>query len=160
VDIFGTLQRFVANFCTVKRWSVLLQLRRKSHWVFSSFGSIFLGYFSKAVGIRLCAVLIRFVQFVILTAQNRQLDQLFHHLHSKFSNFCDIRRATGSGGHGSGVSELIPGGFRVFFGPGSGPGVKIFFEKPDSDPDSLFNSGRSRSLRGHFLRKTIGTYRL
>ena len=37
---------------------------------------------------------------------------------------------------------------RFSFVPGSGPGVKIW-EKPDPDPESLFNFGSSRSLCGH-----------
>jgi len=51
------------------------------------------------------------------------------------------------GGHGSGVPESAPAGFCAFL---SDPESKIC-EKTDSDPESLFNFGSSRSLCGHFL---------
>jgi len=50
--------------------------------------------------------------------------------------------------------ESAPAGFCVFI---SNPESK-FCEKPD--PESLFNLGRSMSLRCHFLSKNMGKFRL
>jgi len=51
---------------------------------------------------------------------------------------------TPAGGHGSGVPESTPEGFCIFLSdPDPDPESKIW-EKPK--PESLFNSGSSRSL--------------
>jgi len=34
--------------------------------------------------------------------------------------------------------------------------LSLKFEKPDPDPESLFNFGSGKSPRGHFLSKNIG----
>jgi len=60
------------------------------------------------------------------------------------------------GGTGSGVPESNPAGFCVFL---SDPESNIW-EKPDPDPESLFNFGSSRSLCGYFLSKNVGKFRL
>ena len=58
------------------------------------------------------------------------------------------------GGTGSGLPESTPAGFCVFL---SDPESKIR-EKPDADPESLFNFGSSRSLCGHVLNKNMWNY--
>jgi len=55
------------------------------------------------------------------------------------------------GGTGSGVPETTTARFCIFHSdPDPDPQSKIC-EKPDSEPESLFNFGSSRSLCGHFL---------
>jgi len=50
------------------------------------------------------------------------------------------------GGHRSGMPEATLAGFC------------IFLSDLDTDPDSLFNCRSSRSLRGHFISKSIDTF--
>jgi len=63
-----------------------------------------------------------------------------------------------TGGHGSGMPELTLAGICVFLLDPE-PESK-FCEKLDADPESLFNFGSNRSLCGHFLRKSVGKFRL
>jgi len=62
------------------------------------------------------------------------------------------------GSHGSGVPESTPAGYCVFLADPD-PKLKIC-EKPDPDPESLFNFGGSRSLCGHFLSENMGKFLL
>ena len=61
------------------------------------------------------------------------------------------------GGTESGFLESTPEGFCVFLSDPE-PESKIW-EKPDPNPDSLFNFGSSKSLSGHFLGKNMGKSR-
>jgi len=62
------------------------------------------------------------------------------------------------GGHGSGVPESTLAGFCVFLSDTDPNPESKICEK--TDPESLFNSGSSRSLCGHFLSKNMGKFRL
>jgi len=68
----------------------------------------------------------------------------------------DLSDLFSRGGTGSGVPESTLAGFCVFL---SDPDLESnICEKPDPDPESLFNFASSRSLRCHFLSKAWVNY--
>jgi len=58
------------------------------------------------------------------------------------------------------VPESIPTGSCIFLSDPDPDAESKICEKTDRDPESFFNFGSSRSLRGYFLNKNMGKYRL
>ena len=70
------------------------------------------------------------------------------------------RQVRSRGGHESGLPESTPEGFCVLLSQPDPDPETLFCEKPDPDPESIFNFDSSRRLRGRFLIKNMGKFRL